>query len=276
MSSEDLTAEDAQEDEKDSQPTIRPNYVQDTGPLMILSLFLLLLAFFILLVTMSNIDNQKRVAVFNSVAAAFLIDRDQQRELNIRVNDLGDFKDEDFLDLQKELWLSLVSLAPIKKPITGNYMELSLHSNQVFEPSTSNLKVHADQLIRRLVSSMNNPAEGFRVQIIFQIKDIMEVDIDAALKQYFDGEDVLVEFHEKDFNRDIYDPRMYFKDIQRKRTKAFVYETAPDTLQYVRALSMAYRLEKLGAEPRKIMVGIQEGTRDTIQIRYDRFAEELT
>ena len=163
MSSEDLTAEDAQEDEKDSLPTIRPNYVQDTGPLMILSLFLLLLAFFILLVTMSNIDNQKRVAVFNSVAAAFLIDRDQQRELNIRVNDLGNFQDEDFLDLQKELWLSLVSLAPVKQPITGNYMELSLHSNQVFEPRTSNLKVKADQLIRRVVSSMNNPAEGFRV-----------------------------------------------------------------------------------------------------------------
>lgn len=273
MSSEDLTAEEAQEDDKDSLPKVRPNYVQDTGPLMILSLFLLLLAFFILLVTMSTLDHQKRVAVFNSVAAAFLIDRDQQRELSIRVNDLGNFKDEDFLDLQKELWLSLVAIAPVKNPITGNYMELSLHSNRLFEPDTTNLRLRADQLIRRLVSSMNNPAEGFRVQIIFQIKDILDVDITTAQKQYFDGQDVLVEFQREGLNRDIYDPRMYFKDIQRKQTKAFIYETAPDTLQYLRALSMAYRLENLGAKPHKIMVGIQEGVRDTIQIRYERFAE---
>ena len=273
MSSEDLTAEEAQEDAQDSLPQSKPNYVQDTGPLMILSLFLLLLAFFILLVTMSNIDHQKRVAVFNSVAAAFLINRDQQTELSVRVNDLGNFKDEDFLDLQKELWLSLVALAPVKNPITGNYMELSLHSNRLFEPDTTNLKTKADQLIRRLVSSMSNPAEGFRVQIIFQIKDILNVDIKTAQKQYFDGQDVLVEFQRAGLNRDIYDPRMYFKDIQRKQSKAFIYETTPDTLQYVRALSMAYQLENLGAEPQKVMVGIQEGIRDTIQIRYDRFVE---
>lgn len=274
MSSEDLTAEEAQEDEEQGLPQPKPSLVQDTGPMMILSLFLLLLAFFILLVTMSSLDNQKRVAVFNSVAAAFLIDRDQQRQLSIKVNDLGDFQDEDFLDIQKELWLSLVALAPVKSPMTGNYMELSLHSNQLFEPDTTNLKVRADQLIRRLVSSMNNPAEGFRVQIVFQIKNILDVDIATAQKQYFDGQDVLVEFQREGLNRDIYDPRMYFGDLQRKQTKAFIYETTPDTLQYMRGMSMAYRLENLGAAPHKIMVGIQEGIRDTIQIRYERFAEE--
>ncbi|NQY81938.1 MAG: hypothetical protein HRT36_02605 [Alphaproteobacteria bacterium] len=274
MSSEDLTTEEAQENqsEESGMPQSKPSMIRATGPVMILSMFLLLLAFFILLITMSTIDNQKRVAVFNSVAAAFMINREQQTELGVLINDWGNFEDKDFLDLQKELWLSLVPLAVVDHPLTGNFMELSWHSNNLFEPDTTNLKRNSDAMMRRLVSSMSNPAEGFRVQIIFHLGEILNVDIETALKQYFDGDDVIVEFQRENLNNDIYDPRLYFRDIQHKPTKAFIYETNPDTLQYARALSMAYSLEKAGAEPRKIMVGIQEGVRDTIQIRYNRFS----
>lgn len=276
MASEDITAEDAQQDDgaENPSPSVKPSFTQETGPMMILSLFLLLLAFFILLVTLSTINNQKKVAVFNSLSAAFRVQRQTQEDLNVMLNNVGHFENKDVLDEMKDLWLSLLQLKNIDFPTTGKVMELSLHSNDLFEPGTTNLRAAALMVIQRMVLAMDNPKEGFSAQVTFNLKNILDVNIETALKQYFDGSKPLVEFQHSEMNKDSLDPRLYFSDLQRNNLKSLVYETNRDTLQYLRVLSFAYALENAGATPKWMLIGIQEGVPDTALIRFERFTKQ--
>lgn len=278
--SEDLTSEESQQDaafaDESAPREKKPSTSVQTGPVLVLSLFLLLLAFFILLVSMAEIDDSKREAVFSSLAVTFLTNRRPQDEFDVVINDTGDYLEQDFLDLQKKLWLSLVPLARIDEPTVGNYMQVTVPINDLFEPNSSRLLKRTREIVDNIIATQQGSNEYFNVQISFKIRDISSIDIESTLKQYYDGAKLLVEFRDRDQENDLLDPRSYFSDLKPRQTSPYVLLTNKDTLQLARTMTIAYYLEESGADPLKTLLGIQEGVADTVEIRYERvLAEEL-
>ena len=277
MSSEDLTAEESQASggsDKSPPAKVKQIFVVDTGPLMVLSLFLLLLAFFVLLVTMSEIDESRRMAVFNSVSASFIMRRPIQEDYEVEVSRIGDFVDDDYIELHKKLWLSLVPLASIKTERFGNIMELVIHSNDLFQPGTSTLKASSEIFVQRLVNATRLEDQVLRNTMVFQVDDILNIDTSLALRQYHGSDGKTVQFYDQKTIDDIFDPLRYFRDLQFKSDASFVIATNSDTLQFMRAMTMAHALEQAGANPEVMRVGIRERVGQTIQVMYEFFDEQ--
>jgi len=97
-----------------------PSSPTDTSQLLFLSLFLLLIAFFILLNSLSTIDETRSRKVVSSVAAAFRIVPAPDANSPVVIADLGPLAEpEQLLDAMRQLWVASVQLRNIRTPTPG-------------------------------------------------------------------------------------------------------------------------------------------------------------
>ena len=95
---------------------IKNNAQSDAGTITFLSLFLLLLAFFILLNALSTIEETKTREVLTSVAATFRSVVDSKTQAQILVSDLGPTPEAHEATIRAAKALALASLPAYEEP----------------------------------------------------------------------------------------------------------------------------------------------------------------
>lgn len=152
---------------------IKNNAQNDAGTITFLSLFLLLLAFFILLNALSTIEETKTREVLTSVAATFRSVVDSDTQAQILVSDLGPTPEaHEVLDALEQLWVTSVPITRVERLTGGQVMQLTIPVNELFLGGQPVLRADRDPLIdsTALVLARKAGATLTEVQIVFGVE----------------------------------------------------------------------------------------------------------
>ncbi len=137
---------------------------------LFLGLFLLILAFFILLVSISTIENVKSKEVMNSLTSTFA-------DLVTPVTDPTDFVSmygeilapEDFQERITGVFLTAVSVDRIKVIQPGRVMRVDLQAHELFEDNAAAIRPGRMEMIDRIVASLSANPKNIRFEAAFLI-----------------------------------------------------------------------------------------------------------
>ena len=152
---------------------IKNNAQIDAGTITFLSLFLLLLAFFILLNALSTIDETKTRKVLTSVAATFRSVVDTDTQAQILVSDLGPkLEAHEVLDALEQLWVTSVPITRVERLTGGQVMQLTIPVDELFLGGQPVLRADRDPLIdsTALVLARKSGTTLTEAQIVFGVK----------------------------------------------------------------------------------------------------------
>ena len=151
----------------------------NSGNLIFLSLFLLLLAFFILLNALATIEETKTRKVLTSVATTFRSVVDFEAKTQILISDLGPTpKPHEVLDVLEQLWVTAAPITKLEKLTRGQVMQMTLPVNELFLGGKAVLRADRESLFDRTSLLLALKRAG----------SVTEVRVDLGVKQ---GEDVL-------------------------------------------------------------------------------------
>ena len=124
---------------------------KNTGPTVILSLFLLLLAFFILLNTLATIEESKSKQVLNSVALSFRSPALDNTSVEVFISDLGQTPEPDeLLRTMQRLWVTSVPVAKVEVLSPGQVMQMTMPANELFLGGKAELRSDRRQLFQNI------------------------------------------------------------------------------------------------------------------------------
>ena len=124
---------------------------KNTGPTVILSLFLLLLAFFILLNTLATIEESKSKQVLNSVALSFSSPALEDTSVEVFISDLGQTPEPDeLLRTMRRLWVTSVPVAKVEVLSPGWVMQMTMPANELFLGGKAELRSDRRQLFQNI------------------------------------------------------------------------------------------------------------------------------
>jgi hypothetical protein len=152
---------------------IKNNAPNDPGTITFLSLFLLLLAFFILLNALSTIEEKKSRKVLTSVAATFRSVVDSDTQAQILVSDLGPTPEaHEVLDALEQLWVTSIPITRVDRLTGGQAMRLTLPVNELFLGGQAVLRADREQLIdgTSLVLARKPGATLTEAQVVFGVE----------------------------------------------------------------------------------------------------------
>lgn len=129
--------------------------VKEMGPVMFLSLFLLLLAFFILLNSISSLRETKSRAVLSSVASTFQAETTADMSSEILISTLGPVPEpEEVLDEVERLWLTAVPITKVERLTVGNALMLEAPVTQIFVGAEATVRGDRDDLVASTASAL--------------------------------------------------------------------------------------------------------------------------
>lgn len=147
------------------QPVHRP--AGDGSLSLFLGLYLLILAFFILLVSLSTIEERKARAVMDSLSATFA---GTERP----AGSIGGIREGDRLLLtQQELigaFSALVRVVEVDVVKPGQLMRIGLPEAVVFEPGTVGPRAALTPIVDRVVAALSSPPAGLRIETELMIE----------------------------------------------------------------------------------------------------------
>lgn len=151
---------------------------------LFLGLFLLVLAFFILLVSISTIENVKSKEVMNSLTSTF-------SDLVTPVTDPTDFvsmqgeilSPEVFQDRIAGVFSANVAVDHIRVIQPGRVMRIDLQALELFVDGSANIRPGHIDLIDRIVASLSANPKGIRYEMAFLIGSTMPDSIDLPTSQ---------------------------------------------------------------------------------------------
>lgn len=115
-----------------------------------LSLFLILLAFFILLNALATIEETKARKVLTSVAATFRSVVDAESRTRILISDLGPAPEaQEVMEALEQLWVTSVPIARVEKLMQGQVMQMTIPVNELFLGGQSVLRADREALFDR-------------------------------------------------------------------------------------------------------------------------------
>ena len=139
----------------------------DPSVVLFLGLFLILLAFFILLSTISSISLSKSVAVVGSVKSTFR--SDSPIEALTGNNFLGarggGQLDQRFLGSVRASFSSAFPNEEVGETVAGTSVRFVVSSDTIFEPGRSVIQNEASELLEELASSLTSSVLGFRNEV---------------------------------------------------------------------------------------------------------------
>ncbi|MEM9685285.1 MAG: hypothetical protein AAF942_18585, partial [Pseudomonadota bacterium] len=146
----------------------------DSGNIIFLSLFLLLLAFFILLNALATIEETKSRKVLSSVAATFrsLVDADTTAQ--ILISDLGPAPEVyEVMDALEQLWVTAVPITRVDRLTRGQVMQMTLPVNELFLGGEPTLRADREALFDRtsLLLRLKTAASHVEMQMVFGVRD---------------------------------------------------------------------------------------------------------
>lgn len=130
---------------------IKSDSPNNSGNLIFLSLFLLLLAFFILLNALSTIEESRTRKVLTSVATTFRSVVDSKAQANILISELGPTPEPyEVLDALEQLWVTAVPITRVERLTRGQLMQLTVPVNELFLGGKPALRADREELFDRM------------------------------------------------------------------------------------------------------------------------------
>lgn len=137
----------------------------DPSVSLFLGLYLLILAFFILLVSLSTIEEKKARAVMESLSTTFGSERATGSALGISGGDGSLLIVEDFVAALARI----VRVAEVKTLSPGRLMRVSLPVAVVFAAGVETPRPSLHPLLDRMVATLSAPPPGLRVDLEFAL-----------------------------------------------------------------------------------------------------------
>jgi len=129
---------------------------EDRGTIYFLGIFLLLLAFFILLGAIARLDAEKSRGVMSSVAATFRSDIDPRQYSELFVSQLGQIPEPAvLLEGLEGLWPTAVPVTRVEVLQPGRTMELSVPLRSLFVGRTAALRSDRLDLLKHTVAALS-------------------------------------------------------------------------------------------------------------------------
>ncbi len=135
---------------------------------LFLSLFLLILAFFILLVSISTFEEVKSNAVMDSLSSTFktvLPVRGDPTEFTAKDGDV--FAAQQFQDQISDIFSTAMQVAKVEIVQPGRQMRASFPVNSMFVPETAEVRPVAIPLLDRIVAALSSSPPGLKFEMEF-------------------------------------------------------------------------------------------------------------
>src|SRR3546814_773964 len=143
---------------------------KDSGSYLFLSVFLLLLAFFILLNAISTFEETKSRAVMDSMSSTFRSAADARGSAEIYVSNLGTRPNpEEVLEAMGRLWRTAIPIAHVEVVTPGRTMEMRMPANELFVGGEAELRSDREQLLSDVARALRIHAEGFVNELEFVV-----------------------------------------------------------------------------------------------------------
>ena len=132
---------------------------------LFLGLFLLILAFFIMLVSISTIEDTKSKQVMDSLSSAFAELMQPTTEPTEFVSQHGDVLEPDAFQAEMtDVFTTAIAVAKVNVVTPGRDMRVDLIARELFEPKSLSLRLAHLPMIDRVVASLNRNPPGIRFQ----------------------------------------------------------------------------------------------------------------
>ena len=132
----------------------------DTTVLQFLSLYLLILAFFILLVTISTVDKNKVNAVVESIKSDAELEKRETGPI---------LAGQVFQDKTTELFATAIGVQKIEIMQLGKIMRIQMTADALFEPEEAVTKKSQQPLIDRVIAALSSRPPGYQFDMEFVI-----------------------------------------------------------------------------------------------------------
>jgi len=236
--------------------------VPDTGPIMFLSLFLLLLAFFILLTAISTLEETKSRRVLSSVAATFKTQIIPDNTAQILISTIGPVPEpEEVIDDVERLWITAIPIARVDSLTRGRTLQLTIPATEIFVGGEATLRADRKDLLRATGYALAARLEGFTAQLRFTIPvDGLEAVTPATAAD-------VSRLEQERIGAVILNP----DDTSETTAEPTTDATSPNRnmLPFARATAFARALVDAGAPPDGIAVGVAERRSSRIRLRFD-------
>ena len=132
----------------------------DTTVLQFLSLYLLVLAFFIILVSISTVDKKKVDAVVDSIKSDATQDKRESGPI---------LAGQVFQDKTTELFATELGVQKIEIMQLGKIMRIQMTADALFEPEKAIIKKSKQPLIDRVIAALSSRPSGYQFDMEFVI-----------------------------------------------------------------------------------------------------------
>ena len=150
--------------------------VKDSGPILFLGLFLLLLAFFILLNSLAKREEIKSRAVINSLLLTFQVPDENKATRELYISALAPVPEpEEIVDEFERLWVSSIPLLKVERLDEGRMMQVVMPVNELFFGRGASLRSDRSSLIVDTAKALSYKADGF----VNELEFVLGVDPDG-------------------------------------------------------------------------------------------------
>jgi len=233
-----------------------PARIRDTGVMLFLSLFLLLLAFFILLNALSTFEEVRSRAVLSSVASTFKTDVLPDKTAEILISTLGPVpQPEDVTEELERLWVTAVPITKVETLNPGRTLQMVLKKTDIFVGGEAAVRADRQDLMQATAYALSARLEGFSVQArialgIGRLSGIRTHGDPAFQSNAAPVPDII--------NPDDPDALVVDQPL-----------VDPAVIAFQRAALLARALVDGGAPPGGLSTGLKEGLGDSVRIRFD-------
>ena len=139
---------------------------KDPTLIQVLSLYLLLLAFFVMLFNASRFDQGKADAVTESLSSTFRMHGQPDDPLVVRSSDQGQAPgNEVILRNVSDLIRTELEVAKVENLRRGRLLRATFATEHLFEPGTAGIRSDRDGLMRRLAEMLSTRTKGQRHKV---------------------------------------------------------------------------------------------------------------
>ena len=238
---------------------------KDTGPIMFLSLFLLLLAFFILLNALSTYEETRSRKVIQSVASTFQTQVARRNVREILISTLGPVpQPEEVMAEVERLWITAIPLTEVTVLSEGRIMQFEMPAHDLFIGGQTDVREDRKDLIKASAQALAARLEGFtaEMQFVMGVEDLRRVKTTRP---------VLVPKPAEPEPEGMLD----FLNLNDPLESIIQEDTSDDrNYSFARAANFARVLVDAGAPPAGVSIGLLRGDNRNIRMRFYIHPEE--
>ena len=236
---------------------------RDMGPYLFLSLFLLLLAFFILLNALASFETHRAQAVVRSVQNTFQSRLESDNRAEVLVPTLGvDPEPEAVTEELERIWLTAFPLMTVDQLQPGRTFQLTMRFSDVFEADSADIRPDRVALIRATAAVLANRPEGY----LTQMQALLGI---TRLGQRAGGDlSTPVPQEPFQFSDGAYTPEEVLRRLDNAAANVEGTTPRPGELAFERAVTIANTMLGAGAPPDALSVGVKEGDERDLKLRF--------